>query len=446
MKKLVYDKETKEIVIEEIESSEEKEPKIIKIKKFFEKYKIFFEIFSSVLLAIMSFVISIVGIQINKRNSETNKRQLEIAENDREPYFVIKSETLDEKHKEGNYEFTIKLYTITNEGGLITGAYSSEIYKYAVVKVFNEKSYKQDTYILYFNDIFEKTEGIMSLYNDEKKEFKFCEKENNKFDKLITSLSYTLKEKFPAPGDKSRYTAQVNIKNTIKIEYINYKNEEYVKEYQFMTGDRMILINDENVSDEVIYLGWASIYEDIEDVVQDVCDEIEEFIKFGKIEHTRQQEIRYYDVINSVEYDKKRKKEALDLAKRYLHFAYSRDGLIEKLEVSEKFSHEEAVYAVDNCGAIWNQQAIMCAKNYLLFKNYSLKKLVEDLETYEKFTHKQAVFAAHNCRIDWNKQALYAAEDYLTKVSFFEDGLIKQLERDGFTHEQAVFAAKQKGY
>ena len=33
MKKLVYDKETKEIVIEEIESSEEKEPKIIKIKK-----------------------------------------------------------------------------------------------------------------------------------------------------------------------------------------------------------------------------------------------------------------------------------------------------------------------------------------------------------------------------------------------------------------------------
>ena len=30
MKKLVYDKETKEIVIEEIESSEEKEPKIIK--------------------------------------------------------------------------------------------------------------------------------------------------------------------------------------------------------------------------------------------------------------------------------------------------------------------------------------------------------------------------------------------------------------------------------
>lgn len=440
MKKLVYNEETKEIVIEE------KEPKIIKIKKFLEKYKIFCEIFSSVLLAIMSFVISIVGIQINERNSETNKRQLEIAENDREPYFVIKSESIDGKHKEGEYEFTIKLYTITNEGGLITGAYLSEIYKYALIKVFNEKLGKKDTYILYLNDIFEKTEGIISLYNDEEKEFKFCEKENNKLDDLIGSLSFELQKKFPEPKDKLAYKAQVDIKNIVEVEYINYKNEEFIKKYQFMTGDRMILINNENTSDEIIPLGWASIYEDSEDIVQDVCNEIDEFIKFGKIERTRQQGIRYYDVINKVEYDRKRKKDALDLAKRCLRLAYSRDGLIERLEVSEKFSHEEAVYAVDNCGAIWNQQAIRCANNYLLCKRYSHKKLVEDLETYEKFTHKQAIFAADNCRVDWNQQALYAAGDYLTKMSFFEDGLIKQLERDGFTHEQAVYAAKQKGY
>ncbi len=242
------------------------------------------------------------------------------------------------------------------------------------------------------------------------------------------------------------YKAQVDIKNIVEVEYINYKNEEFIKKYQFMTGDRMILINNENTSDEIIPLGWASIYEDSEDIVQDVCNEIDEFIKFGKIERTRQQGIRYYDVINKVEYDRKRKKDALDLAKRCLRLAYSRDGLIERLEVSEKFSHEEAVYAVDNCGAIWNQQAIRCANNYLLCKRYSHKKLVEDLETYEKFTHKQAIFAADNCRVDWNQQALYAAGDYLTKMSFFEDGLIKQLERDGFTHEQAVYAAKQKGY
>lgn len=168
MKKLVYDERTKEIVIEEIESGEEKEPKI---KKFIEKYKIF----SSFLLTVIGLLFSVAGIQINIRTEKIYKNQLKILENDREPYFVIKSELLDEKHKEGDYDFTTKLYTITNEGGLITGAYLSEIDKYALIKVFNKKLDKKDTYILYFNDIFEKTEGIISLYNNEKKNLNFVE-------------------------------------------------------------------------------------------------------------------------------------------------------------------------------------------------------------------------------------------------------------------------------
>lgn len=54
---------------------------------------------------------------------------------------------------------------------------------------------------------------------------------------------------------------------------------------------------------------------------------------------------------------------ALASAKNYLSLTgFSYDGLIEQLEY-EKFSHEDAVYAVDNCEADWNEQA---AKGYRL--------------------------------------------------------------------------------
>ena len=52
---------------------------------------------------------------------------------------------------------------------------------------------------------------------------------------------------------------------------------------------------------------------------------------------------------------------ALLSAKAYLSFtAFSYDGLIEQLEY-EKYSNEDAVYAADNCGADWNEQALQSA-------------------------------------------------------------------------------------
>ena len=52
------------------------------------------------------------------------------------------------------------------------------------------------------------------------------------------------------------------------------------------------------------------------------------------------------------------KQNALKKAKSYLNYsAFSKQGLIEQLEY-EKFSHEDAVYGVDNCGANWNEQVL----------------------------------------------------------------------------------------
>ena len=56
-------------------------------------------------------------------------------------------------------------------------------------------------------------------------------------------------------------------------------------------------------------------------------------------------------------------KNALKKAQSYLSFsAFSYNGLIGQLEY-EQYSHDEAVYAADNCGADWNEQAVAKAKS-----------------------------------------------------------------------------------
>lgn len=138
-------------------------------------------------------------------------------------------------------------------------------------------------------------------------------------------------------------------------------------------------------------------------------------------------------------------KNALKSAKSYLDFsAFSYEGLVEQLEY-EQYSHDDAVFAVDNCGADWNEQALKSAIAYLDFSAFSYEGLIEQLE-YEKFSSEQAKYAADNCNADWNEQAAKSAKSYLDFSSFSRDSLIEQLEYEGFTHEQAVYGVEANGY
>ncbi len=84
---------------------------------------------------------------------------------------------------------------------------------------------------------------------------------------------------------------------------------------------------------------------------------------------------------------------ALGTAESYLNYsAFSHDGLVEQLEY-EGYSNEEATYAVDNCGADWNEQAANCAQSYLDYSSFSRDGLIEQLE-YEGFTTTQAEYGA----------------------------------------------------
>ena len=91
------------------------------------------------------------------------------------------------------------------------------------------------------------------------------------------------------------------------------------------------------------------------------------------------------------------------------------------------------------------KNALRAAKNYLSFMPFSHQGLVEQLE-YEGFSHEDAVYAADNCGADWNAQAAKKAESYLEFMPFSRDGLIEQLVYDGFTQEQAESGAKSAGY
>lgn len=91
------------------------------------------------------------------------------------------------------------------------------------------------------------------------------------------------------------------------------------------------------------------------------------------------------------------------------------------------------------------RNALKSAQRYLSIMAFSYDGLVRQLE-YEGYSHDEAVYAADNCGADWNEQAAKKAADYLDIMSFSRDGLIDQLEYEGFSEEQAVYGVEQNGY
>lgn len=84
------------------------------------------------------------------------------------------------------------------------------------------------------------------------------------------------------------------------------------------------------------------------------------------------------------------------------------------------------------------------ALSYLKYSAFSHDGLVKQLE-FEKFSHEDAVYGADQTGADWNEQAAKKAQSYLDYSAFSRDGLIKQLEFEKFTPEQAVYGVNAVG-
>lgn len=90
------------------------------------------------------------------------------------------------------------------------------------------------------------------------------------------------------------------------------------------------------------------------------------------------------------------------------------------------------------------KNALSRAKDYLAYTAFSYDGLIEQLE-YEGFSQSEAQYGADNCGADWKEQAARKAKEYLEFSAFSYKGLIEQLEYEGFTSVEAEYGVDNCG-
>ena len=85
------------------------------------------------------------------------------------------------------------------------------------------------------------------------------------------------------------------------------------------------------------------------------------------------------------------------------------------------------------------------AKSYLRFQAFSRQGLIEQLE-YEGFSVEDSTYGADYSGADWYEQAVKKGASYLKFQSFSRQGLLEQLEYEGFTPDEAEHGVSQNGY
>ena len=91
------------------------------------------------------------------------------------------------------------------------------------------------------------------------------------------------------------------------------------------------------------------------------------------------------------------------------------------------------------------KNAVSSAEDYLDFSAFSRQGLIGQLE-YEGYTTDEATFAVDYVAPDWNEQAAKSAQSYLEFSSFSRQGLIDQLLYEGFTPDEANYGVTAVGY
>ncbi len=94
---------------------------------------------------------------------------------------------------------------------------------------------------------------------------------------------------------------------------------------------------------------------------------------------------------------------------------------------------------------VGQENAISKALDYLDYTAFSRSGLIKQLE-FEGFTADEATFGVDYIDADWNAQAEAKAQDYMDYSSFSRQGLIDQLVFEGFSKEQAELGAKAVGF
>lgn len=105
-----------------------------------------------------------------------------------------------------------------------------------------------------------------------------------------------------------------------------------------------------------------------------------------------------------------------------------------------------APFTLEHAAAKGKTDALSQAKNYISFTGFSREGLIKQLE-FEGYSQEEATYGADNCGADWNDMAVKKAKSYTSGdyFAYSENGLIKQLEYEGFTPEEASYGAANCG-
>ncbi len=78
------------------------------------------------------------------------------------------------------------------------------------------------------------------------------------------------------------------------------------------------------------------------------------------------------------------------------------------------------------------------------FGGFSRQGLINQLE-YEGYTNSEATFGADTQNADWNEQASLAAQSYLDFAEFTRQELVNQLLFDDFSQSEAEYGVNAVG-
>ena len=115
----------------------------------------------------------------------------------------------------------------------------------------------------------------------------------------------------------------------------------------------------------------------------------------------------------------------------------------ESAPVSENIIVEEEK-EVSNL-TVSQENAIKKAESYIRYSGFSRQGLIEQLE-FEGFSNADSIFAVDNITVDWNEECAEKAQNYMEYSSFSRQGLIEQLEFEGFTSTEIEYGVAAVGY
>lgn len=112
---------------------------------------------------------------------------------------------------------------------------------------------------------------------------------------------------------------------------------------------------------------------------------------------------------------------------------------------SDDYSYDSGTSDYSGGQLIDGRTAAEAAQSYLNALNFSREGLIEQLE-YEGYSNSEATAAVDSMVVDWNAQAAGSARNYLNVFpDFTRTEMIDQLEYEGYTYSQAVYGADSVG-